>query len=131
MTALFDKRRGNGVICLNLCKAFDTVQHDILVSKLQRHGFDGWTTWWIRNVLDDYTSKNCGEWLHVQAESVMSSIPQGLVLRKLGFNFSVGDGDSGVEGTLSKFADDIKVCGVVDTQERWNVIQRDLDRVER
>ena len=51
ITALMDKGRAADIVYLDLCKAFDTVPHDVLVSKLEGHGFDRW----IRNCLNGRT----------------------------------------------------------------------------
>ena len=42
------------------------------------------------------------------------------------FNIYVGAMDSGIECTLSKFANNTKLCGVVDMLEGRNAIQRAL-----
>jgi len=53
VTALVDKGSATGIVDLAYAKSFkvfNTVLHDILVSKLKKNGFDEWTTHWIRNV---------------------------------------------------------------------------------
>jgi len=47
------------------------------------------------------------------------------------FNVFINDTDSGFEYTLSKFADDIKMSGAVNTAKGRDAVQKDLDRVGR
>ena len=46
-------------------------------------------------------------------------------------NIFISDIDSGVKCTLSKFVDNIKLWGAVNTPEGWDTIWRDLDRLEQ
>ena len=68
----------------------------------------------------------------------MNDIPQGTVFGPVLFIIGpvafVSNMDHGCEGTLSKFANNTKLSGVVDTLEGTDgtdAIQRDLDRTER
>ena len=54
-----------------------------------------------------------------------SDVSQGSVLGLILFNMFIGDIDSGVECTHSKFADDSKLWGAVNPPEGHDVIQRD------
>eukprot|EP00061_Rhincodon_typus_P004217 g22023.t1 len=57
--------------------------------------------------------------------------PQGLVRGPLLSVIYINDLDENVQGMISKFADDIKIDGIVDSEEGYRKLQQDLDLLEK
>ena len=86
-----DNGKINGVIFLDLKKAFDTVDHQILLSKLNYYGIHGKSFKWFQSYLENHTQKCSVNGSLSNSCSLTCGVPQGTILGPLLFLLYIND----------------------------------------
>ena len=128
--AAFDCREQVDVIYLDFEKAFDKVNHDVLLSKLSRFGFHPSALSFVASYLRD--RQQCVRYKQVFSPffPVSSGVPQGSKLGPLLFLLSIDDISSvPLHSLLLLFADDLKLYRRISSLSDCAKLQEDLNAI--
>ena len=116
-------------IYLDFAKAFDTVPHHRLITKLMGYGVQDKIVQWIQAFLQD--RRQCVSINGIKSEwaPVTSGIPQGSVLGPCLFVIFINDLPDVTHSMAQMFADDTKVFRQIHEQADQQVLQDDIDNL--
>ena len=112
---------------LDLVKAFGTVNHDILISKLERYGIRGKVLFLLKSYLSDRQQKVRIQNPTSEYKYLSCGVPQGTILGPLLFILYVNDLLRDMpEGSILSYADDTVIMSSEDT---WSMTQDKINQL--
>ena len=120
---------GIDVIYFDFAKAFDTVNHDVLLYKLKNHyKIDARLLKFLTNYLQNRHQRTSIENIFSRYLPVKSGVPQGSILGPLLFLLFINDISSGINsGTnICLFADDTKIWRSMNSEVDCAILQNDI-----
>ena len=116
----------NGVLFLDLKKAFDTVDHNFLLIKLEYVGVRGQTLEWFKSYLSNRSQVVFINGVLSEHEQIKCGVPQGSILDPLLFLIYINDLSSIIDfATTRMYADDTNLtftaCNIPELQEQMSV----------
>ena len=118
-----NQRSQTDVILLDFSKAFDSVPHHRLLSKLEFYGIRGRPAAWIKAFLNNRTQVVSVNGSHSNPQPVTSGVPQGSVLGPVLFLLD------NIKSQIRLFADDSVIYREINDQQDHLILQRDLDNL--
>ena len=128
-TNCLDRKEQIDAILLDFSKAFDKVDHQILISKLHNYGIQHSTLNWLKSFLSNREQTVVVDGSESSPLPVLSGVPQGTVLGPLLFLVYINDISADLSpGTkIRLFADDSLLYRTISTPDDSRTLQKDLD----
>ena len=116
------------VIYLDIAKAFDKVDHAILLDKLGKLGVGGKLHDWLKLFLTNRVQRVRVNGALSKPQTVKSGVPQGSVLGPILFLIVMLDIDARISHSMiGSFADDTRIWKAVRSEQEQMELQNDLD----
>ena len=112
---------------LDFAKAFDSVPHDLLRTKLEMYGVRSQNLEWIMNFLQNRYQRvvingECSSWIKVK-----SGVPQGTILGPILFLCFINDMPNNISSTIRLYADDCILYRPIFNVDDCKILQNDLE----
>ena len=125
---MYDKKGSQiDIAVLDFSKAFDTVPHDGLLSKLKHYGIDRHIWQWTSNFLKNRKQCVVVDGVSSSLADVDSGVPQGTALGPILFLLHINDLPSIVSSKVRLIADDCLIYRQIKSNNDQIELQRDLN----
>ena len=123
-----DKGLITGTVFIDFSKAFDTVEHDILLNKLEHYGVCSQSLRWFKDYLHERKQTVSIDTERSDELDIVTGVPQGSILGQLLFIIYINDMPNCIENcSVNLYADDTVIYySGVSIEDIESFVKRDL-----